>query len=101
MIFCRWIRAGQFPQPEGWRRDKSIAVTLVSTRNWRVSCNSPGGLGAIRAPLQEKILLGVQAKMLRFIGIQNALDEEWDPSTVPWPVKHSLGSTGVSRSTCQ
>ena len=22
--------------------------------------------------------------MLRFVGIQNALDDEWDPRTVPW-----------------
>ncbi|CAE7295724.1 SS1, partial [Symbiodinium pilosum] len=90
----RYRRNGLYQDARNIHIVHNLGVSSVS-RNYAYEIQTPQGGFGLDSFLSQK------AKMLRFIGIQNALDEEWDPSTVPWPVKHSLGSTGVSRSTCQ
>jgi glycogen synthase len=58
-----------------------ISTPSHTVRSFSDHLNSekkPGGFGLDDILIQK-------SKMLRFSGIQNAIDDEWDPRTDPWP----------------
>lgn len=56
----------------------SLPHSSVIFGPFKLRKKKPGGFGLDDILIQK-------SKMLRFSGIQNAIDDEWDPRTDPWP----------------